>query len=105
MSHRTFRDSAGVEWQAWEVHPTLAERREVRQRRGKKRTTGERRIREQPRVTVHDNLRHGWLAFRSDAERRRRAPIPPHWNDLSDAQLDDLLCQCERLSDVRRLIE
>ena len=32
MGYRTFRDSKGTEWQAWDVVPQLTERREIERR-------------------------------------------------------------------------
>jgi hypothetical protein len=97
MAYRTFRDASGVEWQVWEVHPTLAERRVLRERRAAARGVPERRIRNEPRTAVRNDLRYGWLAFRSRVERRRRAPIPPGWEAFSDEELSEVLERAERI--------
>jgi hypothetical protein len=96
MSSRTFRDSSGVEWQVWEVHPTLAERRLSQERRQGGRTTRERRVKYQPRAITRADLMLGWLAFKSAHERRRRAPIPPDWESFSDEELSEILSVAER---------
>jgi hypothetical protein len=102
MAYRTFRDAAGAEWQVWEVHPTLAERRVLRERRTAARGAPERRTRNEPRTGVRHDLRYGWLAFRSRAERRRRAPIPPGWESFADDELRTVLDRAERIEEPRR---
>src|SRR5204863_2321001 len=89
---RVFRDPSGVEWHVWEVHPSLAEPR----------STGDRRRTVEPRTLVSEHLRRGWLAFRSDTERRRYAPIPSYWMELSDRELSELLADAERSGDNDR---
>jgi hypothetical protein len=105
MAHRVFRDRHGVQWQAWEVHPTLAERRVLRERRKEGRPSPDRRVRRTSRPVLREDLQHGWIAFQSATERRRRAPIPAAWESLSDAQLEEVLELAERFSAPKRLIE
>jgi hypothetical protein len=62
-----FVDSAGVEWEVYEV----------------------------PRVSgkagaVRAGLEQGWLSFASGVERRRLAPYPAEWQRLSPEQLEAL---------------
>jgi len=64
---RTFRDAAGVEWQMYQAERKLE---------------GERRDHLLPA-----EYRHGWLVFESATEKRRLAPVPPGWRDLSDQAL------------------
>jgi len=64
---RAFRDAAGVEWQAYQ-----AERN----------TEGERRDHLLPA-----EYRQGWLVFESVTEKRRLAPVPAGWRELSDEAL------------------
>ena len=57
--------------------------------------------------TVRERYREGWLAFESETETRRSAPIPPGWETLTDAQLLTLWTSAEvaprrRPSIVRR---
>jgi hypothetical protein len=105
MSHRKFLDAAGVEWQAWEVHPALSERRALRERRARDRAEPPRRVRDAPRIGVHHDLRDGWLAFRSADERRRLAPIPPDWSLLAERGLRMLLASTIPTGQTRRLVE
>lgn len=101
MAVRTFRDPSGVEWQVWEVHPTLAERRLTAERRVAGRSSSsDRRVRVAPRAITRADLVHGWLAFRSAHERRRRAPIPPDWESMSDEELSEILRVAERAGAV-----
>jgi hypothetical protein len=81
MAHRLVVDPAtGAPWQVWAVHPAPRSGRAP---------------------TVAPFLAEGWLAFERSAtehvtedgpvEKRRLAPVPPAWSDLSDAELLALL--------------
>ena len=87
MAHREFIDTNGVYWQAWEVIPSMAERRSTGERRFGVRDRHDRRVQSQVRVTMQDGLSVGWLVFESVTEKRRLHPIPPGWSNLSDAEL------------------
>jgi hypothetical protein len=50
-------------------------------------------------VTVAEGYGEGWLTFQSELEKRRLAPVPASWVELSEVQLAALL---ERASPVRR---
>jgi hypothetical protein len=103
MAHRSFRDSFGRVWEAWEVIPTSVERRAIERQ---KRPEGiNRRRRQEPRIAVRADLRGGWLAFQYKTERRRLAPIPNAWMDMSDAELAALLGKAVVTGTARRLIE
>ncbi len=99
MSYREFADLSGRRWEVWEVHPTLTERRRARDRRHADRGSGERRVVEVRRRSLPRALQEGWLAFRSDEERRRLYPIPDKWRDSSN---DDLASLVERAQVNRR---
>jgi hypothetical protein len=105
MAHRTFRDDSGREWDAWEVVPTAVERRISRRMLASSASSKERRQVADARVVVPPELQKGWLAFQSGTERRRLAPIPEGWSELSDTELIALLQRAERRSRARRLIE
>ena len=102
MAHRTFRDEQGRQWDVWEVVPTAVERRMARSRRF---SGAERRRHEEARVLVPDALQKGWLAFQSEAERRRLAPIPGQWEEMTNEELLVLLKKADRRSRARRLVE
>jgi hypothetical protein len=74
MSIREFTDSAGVKWRVWATTP----------REG---------------VLYGDNLKSGWLTFESGSSRKRLAPIPRGWEDVSPERLE-LMC---RVAQVVRL--
>ena len=72
MGYRTFRDSKGTEWQAWDVVPQLTERREIERRvrmapveHADRRRQPDRRVRctESPQHFADQSLaRHpGWI--------------------------------------------
>jgi len=74
--HREFLDQSGQRWEVWEVRP--GERGEPR--------------------TVSPELTGGWLAFGSSTEKRRLAPIPAGWTELTAEALGQL---CEKAMFVR----
>ena len=96
MAYREFTDQWGVQWKAWFVAPTTAERRLPGVRRVRSpREPGDRRTaaphaRRGLRLTVLEEMRRGWLCFQSDGEKRRLAPVPPAWATMSDAVLAEL---------------
>jgi hypothetical protein len=67
MRVRDFTDSAGLHWRVWATMPSS------------------------PHL-VSPELHDGWLTFDSGSSRRRLAPIPPNWDQLSAERLQ-LLCQ------------
>jgi hypothetical protein len=111
LAERTFEDESGVAWRVWQVAPLRVERREG-QRRGRvdrvrgdeeRRAGPDRRVRFELRAVLPREFRNGWLAFESDRERRRYAPIPELWQRLGDAALC-ALCRLARVvghGDVR----
>ena len=103
MAHRSFRDELGREWDVWEVVPTAVERRIAHSQ--KRPAEVERRRVHEARVVVPERLQRGWLAFQSGRERRRLAPIPVDWADMTAAELVDLLNQADRRVRTRRLVE
>ena len=84
------------------MYPTLAERRVTPPGQP---AAVERRTRKEPRASLPGELRHGWLAFESKSERRRLAPPPDRWEEMSDAELAALLERAVSTGQVRRLIE
>ena len=103
MAYREFTDQAGVAWEAWEAHPTLTERRILRDRRAFRRDTPERRTMHVPRIALARDPK-GWIAFRSQFE-RRRTPIPDRWEELSDQGLCVLLGGARLSGPVRRAVK
>ena len=104
MSHRAYTDSLGRHWDVWSVRPEYAERRRT--------TPGaatpvvpERRARNTLRVPLGKTWAEGWLVFETKGEKRRLAPVPPNWAELSDAELDRLREQAMLAATTRRLIE
>jgi hypothetical protein len=87
----------------WEVVPTAIERR-VTQSAARPPEIERRKVR-QTRVVVPDQLQKGWLAFQSGRERRRLAPIPNDWDEMTARELLDLLHHADRRIRGRRLIE
>jgi hypothetical protein len=84
MAYRTFTDSAGVEWQVWDVLPTGLGRTVFDRRRlgDASSATPERRS------DLSARLANGWLAFLAGTDKRRLAPVPEGWADASVEQLE-----------------
>lgn len=87
-----FTDAAGTQWDVWEAHPKLGERRALQDRRSNGRPTQERR------VGARAPAQRGWLVFRSQGERRRLRDIPPNWFNFSDDGLNQLLASASGAS-------
>jgi hypothetical protein len=111
MPIRSFRTGEGVTWQVWNVMPGLHDMHERRigyDRRSPEpviRYTGtERRSsadRRKPPLFLSPQLATGWLTFECPTEKRRLTPIPQHWEELSEAELERL---CGQASPVRPLV-
>ena len=104
MSVRNLRDDLGRSWTVWDVSPQLVERR-----RPTPDETGaparERRRRREARAPLTNGFERGWLAFETQGEKRRLAPIPEGWAELPDEALRALLAQATVTPRTRRLIE
>jgi hypothetical protein len=103
MSHRSFRDELGREWDVWDVVPTAVERRIAKP--AKQPPELERRRVHETRVVVPERLQKGWLAFQCGRERRRLTPIPGEWDEMTGDELVELLNQADRRIRARRLVE
>jgi hypothetical protein len=92
MALRTFVDSTGQEWQAYDVVPREEERRRYDRRSGEVQLEEVEDRREQDRrLTVGGRERipaKSWLTFEMATERRRLSPIPEDWYRANDAQLE-----------------
>lgn len=100
MAERTFRDRRGREWKVWEVYPTMTERRVSDEP-----VLVERRRHARARASLPESLRHGWLAFESNRERRRLGPPPDDWDRMTEPELADLVERAVSAGTTRRLIE
>ena len=110
MPYRTFTDSAGAEWQVWDIVPRHHERRDTEKM--------DRRVkvipiafadRRQPatnrrlsaggarRAYLRGSYAHGWLCFESRQEKRRLSPVPADWTTCSDEKLESYTKLGERV--------
>jgi hypothetical protein len=107
MPHRQFVDSKKTKWEVWDVEPEHPERRgRGDDRRHTRRTSGERRSREdRTRVRVKSDLAHGWLAFECRHDKRRLSPIPVGWEAMDASALEQLCDQASSVGRPRRLLE
>jgi hypothetical protein len=98
VTHRSFKDQQGKQWDVWLVHPSAAERRfvdrrvndgdgtgAVERRRGPERRGG---VGKSPRASVAEEFAHGWLCFEARGEKRRLAPVPELWDRADDQTLE-----------------
>jgi hypothetical protein len=69
--HRVFEDIRGIRWHAFAVHPSSE------------------------RSALPEPYRAGWLAFESENEMRRVAPIPSNWKEVSVDELRELCHKAE----------
>ena len=83
MAKRRIQDERGVTWDIWDVLP-----REVLGPAYDRRS-GDRLHPPTPESTpvLQPELAEGWLCFQASDERRRLAPIPADWFELSDGVL------------------
>jgi hypothetical protein len=94
MAYRTFIDSDGVEWQAWDVLPRAVDRRIANRRVSREhvvfadRRRADRRQVDGRWTPLTSGLRDGWLCFDHDGNRRRLTPIPPDWEDCAPTVLE-----------------
>ena len=73
MAHRRIVDNQDNVWDVWEVNPSASS--------------------PSRRLAVPADLQSGWLAFQCGEERRRIAPLPEAWSEMSDAALVQLMSQ------------
>lgn len=106
MGYRTFRDSKGTNWHAWDVVPRLEERRASERRtrpaappHSDRRAT-DRRVLSGQRAVLSSGYRQGWLCFETDAEKRRLSPIPQDWDRCAAERLEQY---CAQATSARRL--
>jgi hypothetical protein len=108
MGYRSFKDSTGVEWNAWDVVPQLGERRVEERRQGRQpiafrdRRRAQRRIVMSRRAVMAGGLSNGWLCFEGANEKRRLSPIPNDWARCGESQLEEY---CRMARPVRRTTE
>jgi hypothetical protein len=97
MTHRKIKDGDGRSWDVWEVYPSAVERRMSGEYPSVQPENDGKKERREVRLLVPSALQQGWLAFQSDDERRRLAPIPENWTALEESELIALLCRADRL--------
>ena len=86
MAYREFLDENGERWKVWDVTPD--ERIFAPRTPTPPSQAGLRLERSQSaRTEVTPTRSRGWLAFQSSRENRRLSPIPPRWEEASDADL------------------
>lgn len=71
MALRTFTSPDGIEWNVWNVVPTLSHN--------------------DRKLALGDGMTTGWLCFEGNGVKRRIVPTPDGWEAWSDAQLAEAL--------------
>ena len=74
MAYREYTDSAGTPWKVWNTAPVAG-------------------------AVFSSVMRDGWLTFECEGERRRLAPVPAGWEELSARELERL---CKEASSAPR---
>jgi|SRR5579884_1389308 len=106
MPHRVYTDPTGRQWNVWSVQPEYAERRRTTPDSGTRVPAQDRRVQKTFRVPLGKVWAAGWLVFETANEKRRLAPVPPNWMELSDAELERLRQQATVTPrPSRRLVE
>jgi len=82
-SMRVLLDSAGVRWMVFEV-----------KRPGSERAT-----------YLPAEFGDGWLCFESSTSKRRLTPIPPHWREYGDDELERMLGEARPVIRTRPSVE
>jgi hypothetical protein len=109
MPYRTFEDSAGTEWQVWDIVPRLSERRtrisvdrriEIKPISFADRRREQRRVPQTPvaRARLRGTYAQGWLCFENDYEKRRLSPIPDDWTTCDEDRLEEYARHGERVA-------
>lgn len=115
MSQRTFADPNGTLWNVTAIQPQLTERRLSDRRSGsnaavdfraERRKGPDRRHQREVRAPVHEGFERGWLVFDNGDEKRRFAPVPAAWEQMTAHELQSL-CEKAKPSHQRwtRLVE
>jgi len=115
MGQRTFADSDGTRWNVTAIQPQLTERRLSNRRassssvidfRAERRVVPDRRHVREVRAPVREGFEQGWLVFDNGNEKRRLAPVPAGWEQMTVHQLQ-ALCDKAKKSHQRwtRLVE
>jgi hypothetical protein len=114
LPYRTFNDSAGAEWQVWDIVPRMHERRDVEKLDRRIEVIpipfADRRAAPEPRRGrgsvrrgyLRGTYAHGWLCFESRQEKRRLSPIPTDWTTCSDEELEVYAHRGERVAGATR---
>ena len=107
MAHREFTDSGQVTWDVWDVYPALGDRRgpHADRRRFMRDTQDRRTMLGAVSLRVTPEYALGWLAFQSDHERRRLAPVPDGWEGLDEPELERLCQAATPVGRPRRFVE
>jgi hypothetical protein len=94
MPNRHFIDAQGTAWTVWDVNPARVERELDIVRAAR---SGGASGQPRPALRLDGAFAAGWLCFESGLGKRRLAPIPEAWTELSGERLSEL---CESASVV-----
>ena len=104
MSQRTFADPNGTLWNVTAIQPQLTERRLSDRRSGsnaavdfraERRTGPDRRHQREVRAPVSQGFERGWLVFDNGDEKRRFAPVPAGWEQMTAHELQTLCARAK----------
>lgn len=99
MALREYTDPSGTTWRVWNVEPMS---RETPGYTGEERRAltvrgfhPDRRRPSAREASLMPEMRHGWLCFEAQREKRRLAPIPAGWEECPDEAIGLYLMQAE----------
>ena len=104
MSQRTFADPDGNLWNVTAIQPQMTERRLSDRRkasnatvdfRAERRSIPDRRHQREVRAPVREGFEQGWLVFDNGEEKRRCAPVPPGWEQMTTHELQALCARAK----------
>ena len=104
MSQRTFADPNGILWNVTAIQPQLTERRLSDRRsasnaavdfRPERRRERDRRHQREVRAPVREGFELGWLVFDNGDEKRRFAPVPAGWEQMTAHDLQTLCARAK----------
>ena len=113
MGQRTFADPDGTLWNVTAIQPQLTERRLSDRRTGsndvdfraERRIVPDRRHMHEIRAPVRQGFELGWLVFESGDEKRRLAPVPAGWEQMTAHELRALCATAKPSHRWTRLVE
>lgn len=105
MASREFTDSHGAVWTVWDVSPPANLERRMRDDPLLRPEVERRRVPQYRPQLSSPEMARGWLAFQTRGEKRRLAPVPEAWEQMSVSELRGLLARAHPVKPSGRFVE